>query len=206
MKLGNKITMSMLSEGIESKYEEISQMSGTKIEDVRKKMKKVSFKEYIEIMNALKNQDKDKLIELMGLTLEYTAGYNMGGSVSPSQMKAQRGQPAGQGAVQTTAQPTAQTVGQQATQQPNAGIATPDPRVLQQQRVSAMQRLGKKNLGGASAQQAASAVDAAANSKPLTPIQRKSLSQQAASVEALAQDPRTASQFRQLLNRLNKGQ
>ena len=52
MKLGNKIKMSMLSEGIESKYEEISQMSGTKIEDVRNKMKKVSFKEYIEIMKG----------------------------------------------------------------------------------------------------------------------------------------------------------
>jgi len=186
MKLGNKIRMSMLSEGIESKYEEISQMSGTKIEDVRNKMKKVSFKEYIEIMNALKNQDKDTLKELMGMTLE----YNMGGSVSPAEMRVQKGKPAGQAA----------------TQPPNAGEVVADPRIQQQQRVTAMQRLGKQNLGGASAQQTASAIDAAANSKPLTPIQRKSLSQQAASIDALAQDPRTASQFRQLLNRLNKGQ
>ncbi len=185
MELSNKIKMKMLSESIEQNYEDISQLIGMKIEDVRQKMKTVSFKDYIDIMQALKKQDADTLKELFGVTLE----YNMGGSVSPAEMRAQRGQPVGAAGSQgaTDVEPT-QT-----------------PMQSQQQRVMAMQKLGKKNLGGASAQQAASAIDAASNAKPLNPLQRKTLATQAAAVDALAQDPRTASQFRQLLNRLNKG-
>jgi hypothetical protein len=185
MDLGNKIKMKMLSEGIERSYEEISQLSGMKIEDVRQKMKTMSFSNYIDVMTALKKQDAETLKEIFGITLE----YNMGGTVSPAEMRTQRGQPAGQAGSQgvTDIEPT-QT-----------------PMQAQQQRVMGMQRLGKKNLGGASAQQAASALDAASNAKPLNPMQRKSLATQAAAVDALAQDPRTATQFRQLLNRLNKG-
>lgn len=185
MELGNRIKMSMMSEGIERNYEEISQLSGVKIEDVRQKMKTMKFTDYIDVMKALKNQDADTLKEILGVTLE----YNMGGTVSPAQMRAQKGQPVGQGDSQgvTDVEPT-QT-----------------PMQAQQQRVMAMQKLGKKNLGGASAQQAASAIDAASSAKPLNPVQRKSLATQAAAVDALAQDPRTAAQFRQLLNRLNKG-
>lgn len=186
MDLGNKIKMSMMSESIEKNYEELSQLTGIKIEDVRKKMKSISFTNYIDIMNALKKQDVDTLKGLLGVTLE----YNMGGTVSPAEMRAQKGQPIGKAA--------SQSVG---ATQPEV-----DPRQAQLQRTMAMQKLGKKNLGGATAQQAATAIDAAANARPLTPIQRKTLATQAASVDALAQDPRTASQFRQLLNRLNKGQ
>ncbi len=185
MELANKIKMKMLSEGIERTYEDISQLVGMKIEDIRQKMKTASFTDYIDIMNALKKQDVETLKELLGVTLE----YNMGGTVSPSEMRAQRGQPVGSSASQGVADVDA--------------AAT--PMQTQQQRVMAMQKLGKKNLGGASAQQAASAIDAASNAKPLNPQQRKTLATQAAAVDALAQDPRTASQFRQLLNRLNKG-
>ena len=70
-------------------------------------------------------------------------------------------------------------------------------------KAQAMMRLGKKNLGGATAQQAADALDKAGQGKPLTPIQRKAMAQQAASVDQLAGDPRTATQFRNLLNKLN---
>ena len=69
-------------------------------------------------------------------------------------------------------------------------------------KAQAMMRLGKKNLG-ATAQQAADALDKAGQGKPLTPIQRKAMAQQAASVDQLAQDPKTATQFRNLLNKLN---
>ena len=71
-------------------------------------------------------------------------------------------------------------------------------------KAQAMMRLGKKNLGGATAQQAADALDKAGQGKPLTPIQRKAMAQQAASVDQLAADPKTATQFRNLLNKLNK--
>ena len=71
-------------------------------------------------------------------------------------------------------------------------------------KAQAMMRLGKKNLGGATAQQAADALDKAGQGKPLTPIQRKAMAQQAASVDQLAADPKTAVQFRNLLNKLNQ--
>ena len=71
-------------------------------------------------------------------------------------------------------------------------------------KAQAMMRLGKKNLGGATAQQAADALDKAGQGKPLTPIQRKAMAQQAASVDQLAADPKTATQFRNLLNKLNR--
>jgi tripartite-type tricarboxylate transporter receptor subunit TctC len=67
-----------------------------------------------------------------------------------------------------------------------------------------MQRLGKQNLGGATGQQAADAVDKASQGKTLTPVQRKAMAAQATSVDKLASDPRTATQFRNLLNKINK--
>ena len=72
------------------------------------------------------------------------------------------------------------------------------------QKAQSMQRLGKKNLGGATGQQAADAVNKAGQGKTLSPIQRKAMAAQASSVEKLASDPRTATQFRNLLNKINK--
>jgi hypothetical protein len=83
----------------------------------------------------------------------------------------------------------------QGTQKPQAGTA---------QKAQAMQRLGKQNLGGATGQQAADAVDKASQGKTLTPVQRKAMAAQATSVDKLASDPRTATQFRNLLNKINK--
>ncbi len=108
--------------------------------------------------------------------------YNTGGTMSPGEMRASQ-----QG--QAMAQPQ--------------GDNTPQNKTKKAQ---AMMRLGKKNLGGATAQQAADALDKAGQGKPLTPIQRKAMAQQAASVDQLAGDPKTATQFRNLLNKLNKGQ
>jgi hypothetical protein len=65
-----------------------------------------------------------------------------------------------------------------------------------------MQRLGKNNLGGVTGQQAASALDKAEQGKALTPMQRKAMAAQASSVDKLASDPKTAQQFRSLLNKL----
>ena len=104
--------------------------------------------------------------------------YNQGGTMSPGEMRASQGQ--------------AQAQSQGATNPQN-----------KTKKAQAMMRLGKKNLGGATAQQAADALDKAGQGKTLTPIQRKAMAQQAASVDALAQDPKTATQFRNLLNKLN---
>jgi len=110
--------------------------------------------------------------------------YNTGGTMSPGEMRASQGQ----------AQAQAQAQGQQADTAPGAKT----------KKAQNMMRLGKKNLGGATAQQAADALDKAGQGKPLTPIQRKAMAQQAASVDQLAADPKTATQFRNLLNKLNQ--
>ena len=73
-------------------------------------------------------------------------------------------------------------------------------------RIQAMQRLGRDNLGGATAAQAADAMDKAEQGKPLTPIQRQAIAYQAANLDALAGSPDTRIQFRNLLNRLRKAQ
>jgi len=109
--------------------------------------------------------------------------YNQGGTMSPGEM---RGAQAQQSAA-------AQQQGQDTSPQNKT------------KKAQAMQRLGKKNLGGATAQQAADALDKAGQGKTLTPIQRKAMAQQAASVDQLAADPKTATQFRNLLNKLNQG-
>lgn len=81
---------------------------------------------------------------------------------------------------------------------------TSAPTATSAQKAQSMQRLGKKNLGGATGQQAADAVDKASQGKTLSPIQRKAMAAQASSVDKLASDPRTATQFRNLLNKINK--
>jgi hypothetical protein len=106
--------------------------------------------------------------------------YNQGGTMSPGEMRASQGQGQAQAQSQGATNPQNKT-----------------------KKAQAMMRLGKKNLGGATAQQAADALDKAGQGKTLTPIQRKAMAQQAASVDALAQDPKTATQFRNLLNKLN---
>jgi len=73
-------------------------------------------------------------------------------------------------------------------------------------RIQSMQRLGRDNLGGATAAQAADAMDRAEQGKPLTPIQRKAMAYQASNLDALAGSDMTRIQFRNLLNRLRKAQ
>jgi len=107
--------------------------------------------------------------------------YNQGGTMSPDEMRMAQ----------------AQAQAQQSQGQNN-------PQQSKTKKAQAMMRLGKKNLGGATAQQAADALDKAGQGKPLTPIQRKAMAQQAASVDQLAADPRTATQFRNLLNKLRQ--
>ena len=77
---------------------------------------------------------------------------------------------------------------------------------LKTQRTQAMQRLGTDNLGGATAQMAANAIDNAEQGKVLTPVQRQALAHQAANLDQLAMNPDTRMQFRNLLNKLNREQ
>ena len=168
MGLREDITNAM-TETYNTRLNNIADMVGRSEDEIREKMKNLDFREYVDLMRALRDFDKDTAKEILGLVDEaYSTGsQGSGGSMSPGEMKAQK-------------------------QQSPAAKA------------QAMQRLGRDNLGGATAAQAADALSKAGEGKPLTPIQRKAMAQQASSVDALASDPRTASQFRNLLNKLNR--
>jgi predicted ArsR family transcriptional regulator len=168
MGLREDITNAM-TETYNTRLNNIADMVGRSEDEIREKMKNLDFRDYVDLMRALRDFDKDTAKEILGLVDEaYSTGsQGSGGSMSPGEMKAQK-------------------------QQSPAAKA------------QAMQRLGRDNLGGATAAQAADALSKAGEGKPLTPIQRKAMASQASSVDALASDPRTASQFRNLLNKLNR--
>jgi len=179
MGLKEEITNAM-TETYNTRLNNIADMVGRPEDEVRDKMKNLDFRDYVDLMRALRDFDKDTAKDILGLVDE---AYSQGSTMSPSEMRARK---AGQQAPMQT--------------EPEAETAPTSPAAKAQ----AMQRLGKQNLGGATAQQAADALSKAGEGKPLTPIQRKAMAQQASSVDALAADPRTATQFRNLLNKLNR--
>lgn len=174
MSLKEKITDAMV-ESYSDRLANIADMVGKTEEEVSEKMKELDFPQYVALMSAVRNIDKNAVITLLGFMDE---AYSQGSTVSPAEMRAKK---AGQ-----QAEPA----------QSDAVSAT--------QKAQAMQRLGSNNLGGATAAQAADALAKAGEGKPLTPVQRKAMASQASSVDALANDPRTAAQFRNLLNKLNR--
>lgn len=174
-----------MNEGYGDRISSIGDLVDLSRDEVMRMIKNIDFKDWVDLLRALRDQDRESAREILGVTME----YNMGGTRSPAEMRAAKAQDK-----------------QQATAQDSEMVALePTDSQVQQKRTQAMQRLGRNNLGGATAQQAASALGSAEKAKPLTPIQRKALATQAAQVDALASDPKTAMQFRQLLNRLNSG-
>lgn len=159
-----------------SRLNNIADMAGASEDDVRQRMETLSFTDYVDLMRALRDRNDDAIKSLLGLDREVADEAYQGreGTLSPSEMRSQ---------------------GSAEKQAPAASSA---------QKAQSMQRLGKKNLGGATGQQAASALDKASQGKPLTPVQRKAMAAQASSVDQLASDPKTATQFRNLLNKINK--
>jgi hypothetical protein len=162
---------------INTRLRNIADMVDQSEDEVREKMKVLDFPQYVDLMRALRDADSNAAKEILGFDL--IDEYNQGGTMSPGEMRAAR---------------AGEQQAQQAAPKPSSPAA----------KAQAMQRLGKKNLGGATAQQAADALSKAGQGKPLTPIQRKAMAQQASSVDALASDPKTATQFRNLLNKLNQ--
>jgi hypothetical protein len=167
---------------INTRLRNIADMVNKTEDDVREKMKELDFADYVDLMRALRDQDVEAAERILGFG-DMEEAYSQGSTMSPAEMRARK-------------------AGQQSPMQaePEAGPGPTTPAAKAQ----AMARLGKDNLGGATAQQAADALSKAGEGKPLTPIQRKAMAQQASSVDALAADPRTATQFRNLLNKLNR--
>lgn len=163
---------------INTRLRNIADMVDKNEDDVRDKMKALDFADYVDLIRALRDQDVETAERILGFD-DVEEAYSQGSSLSPAEMRSRK-------------------TGQQAPAEPEGDSRSSS------QRAQAMQRLGRDNLGGATGQQAADALAKAGDGKPLTPIQRKAMAQQASSVDALASDPRTATQFRNLLNRLNK--
>ena len=176
MGLKDDIERSMLTETYNTRLANIADLIGANEDDVRNRMKTLDFKKYVDLMRALRDQNKSEAQEILGIGIGEQ--YSTGGTLSPGEMK-----------------------GQQAAQQ--SASQMPDPKT-RAQKVQGMAKLGKKNIGNVTPNQAASALDKASAGQPLTPIQRQAMAQQAQSVGALASDPKTATQFRNLLNKLNK--
>jgi len=160
---------------INTRLRNIADMVDMPEEEVHEIMKSLDFPDYVELMRALRDVNAEKAKEILNVDSDVDEAYSGGGTLSPAEMRSQGS----------------------ATKQANTGAPSA-------QKAQSMQRLGKKNLGGATGQQAADALDKAGQGKALSPIQRKAMAAQASSVDALASDPRTAAQFRNLLNKINK--
>ncbi|MDA9993079.1 hypothetical protein N9E09_00250 [bacterium] len=178
MGLKNDIENAMVTETYNTKLTNIADLVGANDSDVKDRMKTLDFGNYVNLMRALRDQDSDTAKEILGFSVE--EAYSTGSTLSPGEMRGQKAQ-------SSASAPAADA------QTDNATMS---------KKAAAMQRLGKKNLGGVTGQQAASALDKAEQGKALTPMQRKAMAAQASSVDKLASDPKTAQQFRSLLNKL----
>ena len=67
MSLKNEIEKTMFKEGIEDRIQDIATFMDIPVENVKKRLKTLSFSDYIKVMNSLKTQDKDNIERIMGM-------------------------------------------------------------------------------------------------------------------------------------------
>ena len=240
MSLKNEIEKEMFNEGIEDRFQDIASLIDSPLEDVKARMKTLSFSDYIKVMSALKSKDASTIEDMMGLSegwarlpdmpSKYVARDGLEGPIMTRSGKVvyydnvegkyydpdtdmyltydewKAFDP--ELPIKSEAYSTGSQGGQQEpeVQEPTAAEVKASTAKLKSQRTQAMQRLGRDNLGGATAQMAANAIDNAEQGKVLTPIQRQALAHQAANLDNLAMNPDTRMQFRNLLNKLRKSE
>ncbi len=250
MTLKNEIEKEMFKESIDDRMQDIATLIDSPIEDVQKRMKSLSFSDYIKLMSAYKSNDADKIKDIMGLmediediakshtkrhtlpridTDKYQERDGLEGPIMTRSGKVVyydhvEGKyydpdtdmyltydewkafdpelPIKSEAYSTGSQ--GPEAGQE--EEPSMADMNAAQQKLKSQRTQAMQRLGRDNLGGATAQMAANAIDKAEQGKVLTPIQRQALAHQAANLDNLAMNKDTRIQFRNLLNKLRTQQ
>ena len=186
MSLKIQIKRAMFSEGIEDRMQDIASLIDMPVKDVDKRLKTLSFSDYVEVMTSLRQKNGDTIKRIMGLDVDeaYSTGSQGNhGTIAPGQ------QASGEEEEEATG-----TVDMPTTSQDDQKIKTA--------RTQAMQRLGRDNLGGATAQQTAAAMDRAGKGEALTPIQRRSMAAQTQNLDNLATNPQTRMQFKNLLNKL----
>ena len=307
MSLKNEIEKTMFKEGIEDRIQDIATFMDISVEIVKKRLKTLSFSDYIKVMNSLKTQDKDNIERIMGMPARDPNWKSPIDDIDDEEEQHRRdvkhglygddeeedeseddkeqhrrdvkhglyGDDVDEGAEMhispdiaraKTLQHTlpsldreryqtrdglegpfmtksgkvvyydpiegsyydpdtdiylsheewkelgeAYSTGSQGADaeqevEPSAQDVKAQTNRLKSQRTQAMQRLGRDNLGGATAQMAANAIDKAEQGQVLTPIQRQALAHQAANLDNLAMNKDTRIQFRNLLNKLRKQQ
>ena len=228
MSLKDKIEKEMFKEGIEDRFQDIASLIDSPVEDVQKRMKTLSFSDYIKVMSALKSKDASTIKDMMGLMEDWSKFPDMdrekyqtrNGLEGPIMTKAGKVvyYDPKEGSYYDPdsdiylshdewkelgeAYSTGSQNGEEAEAEPDATEIQAQNNKLKSARTQAMQRLGRDNLGGATAQMAANAIDKAEQGMVLTPIQRQALAHQAANLDNLAMNPNTRIQFRNLLNKL----
>jgi len=288
--LKNKIEKTMFVEGYEDRIQDIATLMDISVEIVKKRLKTLTFSDYINVMTALKTQDKDEIERIMGWpardpnwkspiddidessmadtlataknadindfhfysdssdiakahtrkhtlsridTEKYQERDGLEGPIMTKSGKVVYYDPkegsyydpdtdiylsheewkelseAYSTGSQGPDEEGGDAYGDEPEEEPTGTTGSVDASALgkiKTARIQAMQRLGRDNLGGATAAMAADAMDKAQQGKPLTPIQRQAMAYQAANLDALAVSPDTRIQFRNLLNRLRKAQ
>jgi hypothetical protein len=269
MSLKDKIEKTMYAEGMDDRIQDIANLIGASVEGVQKRLKTLTFSDYIFVMNAVDNKDKLSIERLLGLVHSPIDDVEEGAEmhISPDIARAktlqhtlpsldrEKYEPRDglEGPIMTKSGKVvyydpiegsyydpdtdiyltyeewkelseAYSTGSQGpddeggdayvdvdaeVDEPVGATAPMDNATMgkvKAARIQSMQRLGRDNLGGATAAQAADAMDKAEQGKPLTPIQRKAMAYQAQNLDSLAGSPDTRIQFRNLLNRLRKQQ
>ena len=72
MSLKNKIEKEMFNEGIEDRFQDIASLIDSPLEDVKARMKTLSFSDYIKVMSALKSKDASTIKDMMGLMEDWS--------------------------------------------------------------------------------------------------------------------------------------
>ena len=233
MTLKDKIEKTMYAEGLDDRFQDIASLIDSPVEDVKARMKTLSFSDYIKVMSALKSKDASTIENMMGLSEGWSQLPDMDrdkyqerdGLEGPIMTKSGKvvyyDNKEGKyldpdtdiymsyeewKALDEAYSTGSQGGEEQAPAEPTAAEVKASTAKLKTQRTQAMQRLGRDNLGGATAQMAANAIDKAEQGKVLTPIQRQAMASQAANLDNLAMNPDTRMQFRNLLNKLRKSE
>ena len=233
MSLKNEIEKEMFTESLDDRIQDIASLIDSPVEDVQKRMKTLNFSDYIKVMSALKSKDASTIKDMMGLSEgwselpsmdreKYIARDGLEGPIMTKSGKVVYYDPKEGSyydpdtdiflsydewkALDEEYKMGSQGPDDEQQAQPSAMDTKAANQKLKTQRTQAMQRLGRDNLGGATAQMAANAIDNAEQGKVLTPIQRQALAHQAANLDKLAMNPDTRMQFRNLLNKLNREQ
>ena len=233
MTLKDKIEKTMYAEGLDDRFQDIASLIDSPVEDVKARMKTLSFSDYIKVMSALKSKDASTIEDMMGLSEGWSQLPDMDrdkyqerdGLEGPIMTKSGKvvyyDNKEGKyldpdtdiymsyeewKALDEAYSTGSQGGEEQAPAEPTAAEVKASTAKLKTQRTQAMQRLGRDNLGGATAQMAANAIDKAEQGQVLTPIQRQAMASQAANLDNLAMNPDTRMQFRNLLNKLRKSE